>query len=74
MVDIHKGDVMPPVPMRAEQGWTVGRFKEEIGKVTLLFIDFTFTLSLSLSFFSFSLCLDMLHGSHYNGSCAGNVQ
>ena len=73
MVDIHKGDVMPPVHMRAEQGWTVGRFKEEIGKVntTLHRLHLhlhSLSLSLSLS------RLDMLHGSHYNGSCAGNVQ
>ena len=35
VVNIHNGDViMPPVQMRAEQGWTVGRLKIEIGKVT----------------------------------------
>ena len=35
VVNIHNGDViMPPVQMRAEQGWTVERLKIEIGKVT----------------------------------------
>ena len=38
VVDIHSSNVLQPVKLRAELGWTVGMLKNEIGKVTRMYL------------------------------------
>ena len=33
VIDMETGEVQPPIPMRAEQGWTVVELKQVIGEV-----------------------------------------
>lgn len=45
VIDMEMGEVQAPIPMRAEQGWSVAELKQIIGEVSnncVIFIIFFF--------------------------------